>query len=232
MNRARKLLELIFALSLVACAPGGGSSGGSATSVAPQTATTPLSLNCINGTTLCSGNTYANYGGWTTYALPYNNTPYNYIPYFNQYGFCGCPSGYSPAYNATLGLGCVNTMYLQSIYGNAVFMGFGASGFLSWGAGSATTSIPQVSNIPGAPNQGTCTRQITQSCILNQFNTCGVGAFCSQILTGSNLGVCINPSANYNGFNGYSGYNGYVNGYPAPVVGGVGFGVGFGGYIY
>ncbi|QDK38938.1 hypothetical protein [Bdellovibrio sp. NC01] len=188
----KRLVFFIFALFVAACGSNGG--GGGNTTVA----VTPTDMRCINGSATCNTTAYGNYAGWTTYSMPYGNTVYNYTNYFNQYGFCGCPSGYSPSYNGTMGLGCISNQFLQPVYNYAVFMVFGAGSYTSWGGGGATINIPQVSNIPGSPNTGTCARNVTQSCLLDQANSCGVGATCRQVIGGSNLGVCTNPYQTYN----------------------------------
>lgn len=216
MKRAlTKLVYVLFALSVAACGSNNSSNG----TQLNQTATTPLDMRCLNGTTNCATSTYSNYGGWTTYSLPYNTPGYNYINYFTANGFCGCPGGYSPAYNSSMGLGCISSMALQPIYNYAVYMGFGYNGgFTTWMGGAATINIPQVSNIPGSAYQGACVHQITQSCLINQVNACGIGATCHQVITGSNLGVCINPNQQMappvynNGFGFSGGFSGGFNG--------------------
>jgi hypothetical protein len=37
---------------------------------------------------------------------------------------------------------------------------------------------------------GSCSRNLTQSCLINQGNTCSTGAQCRQVVAGSNIGVC------------------------------------------
>lgn len=206
----KRLVFIIFGLFVAACGGnGGGSNGGTLVAV------TPTSLGCINGSVTCNTAAYGTYSGWTTYSLPYGSTNYNYSNYFNQYGFCGCPSGYSPAYNGSMGLGCISNQILQPVYSSTVFMAFGGGTVTGWGGGGATINIPQVSNIPGSPNQGTCARQLTQSCLLDQGNSCGVGATCRQVISGSNLGVCTNPyQQTYQNNNpGVYGYGGFGYGY-------------------
>jgi hypothetical protein len=226
MKRAlTKFTYLIFTLTLAACGSsndgggGGTNNGGNGGNNANPIAVTPMDPRCINGTATCPSSTYNNYGGWTTYALP-NNTPgNNYMNYFGQNGFCGCPGGYSPSYNGNMGLGCLSSMALQPYYNSAVLMNMGTNG--TWGGGSATINIPQVSNIPGSAYQGACTSQITQSCLINQPTSCGPGATCRQVITGSGLGVCTNQNqmnqGNINGGGYNNGYNtGYNTGYNNP----------------
>ncbi|MDG0815576.1 hypothetical protein [Bdellovibrio svalbardensis] len=199
----KRLVFIIFALFVAACADKGGGGGSNTIAV------TPTDMGCINGSTVCNTGAYANYNGWTTYSLPYGSTQYNYSNYFNQYGFCGCPQGYSPAYNGSMGLGCISNQYLQPVYNYTVFMIFGSS-FTGWGGGGSVNNQPQVSNIPGSPNQGTCNRNLTQSCLLDQANSCSTGATCRQVISGSNLGVCVNPNQipSYPSY-GYGGGYGY-----------------------
>ncbi|HEX7672890.1 MAG TPA: hypothetical protein VF412_01895 [Bdellovibrio sp.] len=186
----KRLVFLVFALFVAAC---GGNGGGTNNSIA----VTPTDMGCLNGSTTCNTAAYGTYGnGWTTYNLPYGNVAYNYSTYFNQYGLCGCPVGYTPAYNGTMGLGCVSSQYLQPYFNTAIYMNFGGSayGYGYGGAYGASINLPQVSNIPGAANQGTCARNVTQSCLINQAGSCGVGATCQQVIAGSGLGVCVNPA--------------------------------------
>lgn len=205
----KRLVFIIFALFVAACGDkgGGGGGGGSKT-----VAVTPADMRCINGSTVCNTGAYANYTGWTTYSLPYGATQYNYSSYFNQNGFCGCPAGYAPAYNGSMGLGCISNQFLQPVSSYTVFMAFGGGGFTGWGDGGAVNNQPQYSNIPGSPNQGLCSHSLTQSCLLDQANSCGVGSTCSQVISGSNLGVCINPYQNQNSYQN-TNYNNYNTGY-------------------
>ena len=213
----KRLVFIVFALFVAACGNNGGGGGNGATTVA----VTPTNLNCLNGSTICNNSAYGSYTGWVPYSMPYGNTAYNYINYFNQFGFCGCPTGYSPAYNGSMGLGCIASQYLQPIYNWTVFMSFGGGDIYGWGGGGATINIPQVSNVPGSAYQGNCSRQVSQSCLLNQVNNCGAGATCRQVISGSNLGVCINPYQNSN----YNNGNYYNYGNP-------GYGYGYSGYGY
>lgn len=207
-------LSLFCTLALSACGSGVGSGGGGGNR--NTIAVTPANLGCINGSATCASETYSTYSGWTNYAMPYGNTGYNYTGYFNQYGFCGCPAGYSPAYNGTMGLGCIGNQYLYPYYNYTMFMSFGAAF-----GGGATINIPQVSNIPNTAYQGNCARQLTQSCLVNQANSCGTGATCQQVLTGSSLGVCINPYQTFQNYGTAYGPNyGYGNNFGA----GAGFG--------
>lgn len=204
----KRFVFIIFALFVAACGDKGGGGGSNTIAV------TPTDLRCINGSATCNTGAYGNYNGWTTYSYPYGNTQYNYSTYFNQYGFCGCPSGYSPAYNGSMGLGCISNQFLQPVYNFTVFMAFGGGGFYGWGGGGAINNQPQVSNIPGSPNQGACNRNLTQSCLLDQANSCSSGAICRQVVSGSNLGVCINNSnQNFNQGYGNNYGSGYTNGW-------------------
>lgn len=181
----KRLVFFIFALFLTACQ---GNDGGSGPVMANTTqVSTPLGMTCINGGTYCNNSAYYQYHGFIPYPGLYNYA-YNYTNYFNQYGFCNCPSGYQPIYNGTMGLGCVNTQLLQPYEGYYFTWQWG------WGYTSAAPqtviNYPQYSNIPGGTN-GQCSRTLTQSCLLDQGNTCDTGATCRQVLYGSNLGVCV-----------------------------------------
>lgn len=175
-----KLIIFIFALFLAACQGSNDSNGGNTTVV------TPLSMSCINGSAYCNNAAYGQTYGWMPYPGMYNYA-FDYTTVFAQYGFCNCPTGYQPVYNATYGLGCVNTQLLQA------YEGYYSSWQWGWGyaapAPQTTINIPQYSNIPGGTG-GQCTRTLTQSCLTDQANTCSAGATCRQVLAGSNLGVC------------------------------------------
>lgn len=177
----KRLMFFILALFVTACQ---GDNGGN------NMAVTPLTLNCINGLSYCNNNLYSQYHGWTPYPGLYNY-PYNYTNYFNRYGFCNCPGGYSPTYNGSYGLGCVNTQFLQPYSGYYYYWQFGLGGSYSYSAPQTTINYPQYSNIPGASNSGQCSGSLTQSCLLDQVNSCGAGATCRQVVSGSNLGVCV-----------------------------------------
>lgn len=178
----KRLIYFILALFVTACQP--GNNGGN------NVAVTPLNLNCINGTSYCNNNLYSQYNGWTSYPGLYNYA-YNYTNYFNQYGFCNCPSGYLPTYNGSYGLGCVNSQLLQPYAGFYYFWQFGLGSTYSYSAPQTTINYPQYSNVPGASNSGACSSTLTQSCQLDQVNSCGAGATCRQVISGSNLGVCV-----------------------------------------
>lgn len=191
MKRLIYLLFTVFALA--ACQPGDdGNTAGN------KVATTPLELSCINGTANCNNAAYGNYGyGWTTYTYPgaYNYT-YNYNNIFVQQGFCGCPSGYLPTYNGSYGLGCVSQQLLQPVWNNFYFWSYSYGYTYGYSyvpsAPQMTINHPQYSNIPTNSNSySSCSQTLTQSCILSQGNTCGVGATCREVLSGSNLGVCV-----------------------------------------
>lgn len=178
----KRLVFFIFALFLAACQ--GNDNGNPA--VNNTVVTTPLSMSCINGGTYCNNNVYSQYRGFIPYPGMYNYA-YDYTNQFNQYGFCNCPSGYQPVYNGSMGLGCIYSGLMQSDIWYFTWQ-------WGWGYTSAapqtTINYPQYSNIPGGTN-GRCSRTLTQSCLLDQGNTCDTGATCRQVLQGSNLGVCV-----------------------------------------
>ncbi|MGZ3770888.1 MAG: hypothetical protein ACXVCP_12240 [Bdellovibrio sp.] len=178
----KRLMFFIFAIFVVACQ---GNNGGNNNNIA----VTPLNLNCINGTAYCNNNMYTQYQGYAPYPGLYGY-PYNYTNYFNQYGFCNCPSGYIATYNGSYGLGCVNTQLLQPYYGYYSYYQFGY-GVSSYPAPQTTINYGQYSNIPGASNSGSCSGSLTQSCLLNQMYSCGTGAMCQPVVAGSNLGICV-----------------------------------------
>lgn len=199
---------LILALFVAACQNDGGGDGGAAP--ANTTVTTPLT-NCLDGTTYCNNQYYSAVPGFIPYPMPYGayGQPYNYMAYFNRHGFCDCPYGTSPVYNPTYGLGCIRTRLLTQNYygGGGAYLYWQFQMGTSWNTGWADASyyhysaptmpnnFAQYSNIPNgyySGSGGSCPRNLTQSCLLNQPNTCGVGATCRQVLSGSALGVCAN----------------------------------------
>lgn len=183
----KRLLFIIFAvMSMAACQPDNNNGGN-------QIATTPLDMNCINGTTYCNNSVYQNYAGFmpypNMYAYGYN---YNYANMFMQQGLCNCPLGWSPVYNGTMGLGCVQSYYIQPWVNSYFSWNFGMSqtGW-GWSAPQATINWNQQSNIPNAGNSlGSCARTVTHSCVIGQANNCASGQVCRQILNGSSLGIC------------------------------------------
>lgn len=178
----KRLVFFIFALFLAACQGNDGGGGVNNTQVV-----TPLGMSCINGQAYCNNTGYSQYSGFIPYPGMYNYA-YDYTNYFNQYGFCNCPAGYQPIYNGSMGLGCINTALM------APYEGFYFSWQWGWGYTSAapqmSNNFPQYSNIPQGTN-GQCSRTLTQSCMLDQSITCGAGATCRPVFSGSNLGVCI-----------------------------------------
>lgn len=180
----KRLVFIIFTLFVMACQPNNDGNGGN------TQVTTPLNMSCLNGSAYCNSNQYAQYYGWMPYPGLYNYA-YDYTSYFNQYGFCNCPSGYAPVYNGSFGLGCVNTQILEPYVGFTFNWQWGTWSYTT-AAPQTTINYPQYSNIPGASNSAySCSRTLTQSCLLDQGNTCGTGATCRQVISGSNLGVCV-----------------------------------------
>jgi len=114
----KKLLLVLVTLVLAACGDDGGGGG--------TTAVSPLELQCINGQTNCNNAGYNQYPGWSSY--PYQNGGYNYVNYFAQNGFCNCPIGTVPAYNGTMGLGCVRNTYINAYAGAYFYWNFGNLG--------------------------------------------------------------------------------------------------------
>lgn len=199
MKRLIYLLFTVFALA--ACQPDKDGGGGNQT-----TATTPLQLNCINGTSNCNTNAYGYYQGFQPYNFPYingygygYNYGFNYNNVFINQGFCGCPHGYLPTYNGTMGLGCIQQNLIYDNPPGQLFYWSYTNGYTYgyiWSyvpaAPQVATNFPQYSNIPSAPNSfGSCSQNLTRSCILSQANSCDTGATCRQVIAGSNLGVCV-----------------------------------------
>lgn len=198
---------LIFALFMTAC-QGDDGGGGGGTAVTTTTVTTPLT-SCLDGTTYCNNQQYSGLPGFMPYPGMYGYA-YNYMTYFNQNGFCNCPQGWTPVYNSSYGLGCVQSRLLMQNYSasylywefqNSSSWSYGwaqSNDYYYWSYYSAPTipnNFAQSSNIPNGyygGSGGSCSRNLTQSCLLNQANTCGAGATCRQVIAGSSLGVCAN----------------------------------------
>lgn len=180
----KKLVFFIITVFMISCQQSNDNGGGS------TPVKTPLSMSCINGAAYCNNSAYAYHPGWMPYPGMYNYA-YDYTSYFNQNGFCHCPRGYMPVYNGTYGLGCVNTQILEPYAGLYFYWSWGSWGYTT-AAPQTTINYPQYSNIPEASNSASsCSRSLTQSCLLDQANTCGTGATCRQVISGSNLGVCF-----------------------------------------
>ncbi|MFS4458256.1 hypothetical protein [Bdellovibrio sp. HCB2-146] len=185
---------MLTTLALVACGDDGGGGG--------QTAVSPLELQCINGQANCPNNGYNQYPGWSAYPYAYNNG-YNYVNYFAQNGFCNCPYGSIPAYNGTMGLGCVRNTYIQPYVGAYFYWNFGNIYAGAWGGAGGypyyntytypgynyPNNYPQFSNV-NAYQGPSCTQNLAQSCYLNVPNSCGGGLVCRPTAANSNLGIC------------------------------------------
>ncbi|UYL08791.1 hypothetical protein B9G69_017245 [Bdellovibrio sp. SKB1291214] len=232
----KRLFVFLMTLVVVACGDGGGGGG-------TDTATTPVQgdARCITSSTLCNNTVYGNYPGWQPYTFPYGGTNYNYQTYFQQYGACGCPVGFAPAYNSVMGMGCYR---IQAGFNWNLLYSFTYNTYNANAYGYAPQSgynFQQVSAMPNG-NGANCTGRIATSCLIDQANSCGTtGATCQSIGSG-NLGVCVsgygygyNTGYNYNtgyypgygyGYNTGYGYPGYGYGVGAGIS--VGVGVGFG----
>lgn len=193
----KRLIFFISALFLISCQSNDNGGGN-------RLAITPLGLGCLNGTNYCNNTMYNQYPGWSAYP-GYNNYGYNpgynpgynyghnqnysYMNYYNQHGFCNCPAGYLPSYNGTYGLGCVNAQLIQPYAGAYFYWQFGAG--TGYQAPQTSINYPQFSNVPGAASSGLCSHTLTQSCLLDQYNTCSIGARCQPVNPGSRLGICV-----------------------------------------
>jgi hypothetical protein len=183
----KKIWVVISSLFLVVACQQGDGSGSNNVNLTPM----GNSFSCINGTTYCNNTAYSQTYGWMPYPGLYTYA-YNYMSYFSQNGFCSCPVGYLPIYNGTLGLGCVMSQYLEVYSGYYYFWQFSYRIGYEAPAPQTQINIPQYSNVPGAINSAAnCLSTLTQGCLLNQPNSCDIGATCRQTVPGSVLGVCI-----------------------------------------
>src|SRR5690606_34847606 len=120
---------------------GGGNNSNTTTTTL---ATTPLTTNCLNGSTYCNNSLYGNNNGWMAYPGMYNYA-YNYTNYFNRYGFNNCPYGYMATYNNSYGLGCVNQQLVRPYSGFYTYWQWG-TGSTGWGQLNSMYSAPQYPN--------------------------------------------------------------------------------------
>ncbi len=187
---------------LAACGGGGGGGNNNTAANSGTVATTGLTTSCLTGTVNCNNGVYGQYSqyGWQTYP----GNPYlvqggiqSYF-YQNSYRFCECPVGTQPAYNGSLGLGCVQT----SMVPQAAFQwNLGVN--LSWSfrrgfrGGSTHRRIhrDQATGFRGGEN---CYSGLAQSCYINQPGSCVNGGSCLATSAGSPLGLCANPQQGYN----------------------------------
>lgn len=161
------------------------------------TATTPTT-NCLYANSPgCNGTMYnqypftpypGNYGGYGYggggYYGGYYQPPYygNGYPYSNT-GFCQCPGGYSPVYNNSAGLGCVQQQYLAPVAG---LVGY----WTLQGSNTQWVNIPQVSNIPSNQTSNvSCMNGVAQACVLNQAANCPSGQTCHAV--SNTAGICV-----------------------------------------
>lgn len=192
----KTLLGLMTLMSLALTACPGTNSGNNSNTVTTQ-ATTPLDPRCLNGTTYCPQQNYNSYYmyGWMAYPQYY----YNGIS-SNGY-FCSCPSGYSPTYNPSWGLGCLASSYLAPFQSfTVVYNTWSYYGYPYTYAYTApvytnnNVNIPQVSNMQGGDYAASCNMTtLTQSCFVNQANSCGGTNRCVPTVSGSPIGICTTP---------------------------------------
>lgn len=190
---------LVMPLVFVACADKGG--GGDQT-IAAVPAPAPTTT-CVDGTTYCNSNQYANYNGFRPY--PGNPYYYNVNTVWGAGGyvgnFCNCPWGSRPVYNGQFGMGCVSVNTFNAYAGGAVYWGYGANN-------NQWVNMPQISNSQGYPqntNNG-CFQNVAQSCFVDQMNACGAGRVCQTTGGGSRLGICVAPGATNTSAGSIGGY--------------------------
>lgn len=201
---------LFICTSLLVAACGSNNNNNNSSPTATPTATTALNPSCLNGTTNCNNNQYNQYYqyGWQAYPTnPYYTNGLGQSYYNGNYRFCNCPTGFVPAYNGSLGLGCVSANYVP----NDAYrwsLGYGYSWTFSYGygfgpvapvpTGNNMINFGQISNTQGYPATYSCYTNVAQACYVDQANSCGNGAQCIATVGGSRLGICSN-SANNNG---------------------------------
>lgn len=190
-------LTFITTMFLVACGSDDSSNNNSA-----KVATTPLHLSCINGQAHCDNSQYYQHQGFMPYPGMYNYA-YDYSAVFINRGLCGCPVNFAPTYNDSYGLGCVRSSQIQ-VYSATVSnwsyaYGFGYGFYVGMTSTSYYTPAPQMqsnyvqqSNIVGnGLHQASCQAQITQSCFMDQANSCGERSQCRPVFNQGRLGICV-----------------------------------------
>ncbi len=192
----KKWVLLLSVLCLTACGNKGGDDNNNNNSTPPNTATTPLDSSCLQGGAYCD-NTVYNQNGWVAYP---NSNYQNYQGYYN---FCACPAGYMPAYNGSIGLGCVRTRYVPQTYfqwqfewqsGNGGRRYHSVSGSVNYGYaygnGNGANHGQQSNTRPQSSQGSNCFQNVAQSCFVGQTNNnCYNGGIC-QATGAGNLGVC------------------------------------------
>ncbi len=143
-------------------------------------ALTPNS-GCLNGQNNCTYSGQYN-GGFRNYP---RNTNGQYTGYYDNYqsGFCGCQAGYSVAYSNHLGLTCINHSQLAR---NAHYFSYG------WNYQQYAFSAPQPRSYNAIPSQyrGACNKDVLQTCLVIQSDSCGSNGYCRAI-GGGDLGLCL-----------------------------------------
>ena len=151
-------LLLMALLGLSACQKKDDNNGGAQADVYAQTPCSATNLtNCNNGAYNQYGNNQVQF---LTYQGNYNN------------GFCGCPAGYRPIMNPTMGLSCAPANFFGSAnynynngnnrYGYASRYSYGSnSGYVRWGYSYST--INNYGNYGHSQHQGGITQQPGQN---------------------------------------------------------------------
>jgi len=175
------ITSLVLTAALVACNKKEDDNSGQVIAQPPAP-----NANCLNGQTNCNPALYNQYNQFGF--QPYGINPYQYggmSAYWGMNGnygqFCNCPAGFQPGYSGYMGLGCVNTTYLQPMTG-INYWGIQPNNY-QW------VNIGQVSNINGYPQTQSCTSNLLNFCRVDQRGSCGTG-ICRPTAGGSIMGVC------------------------------------------
>lgn len=181
----KKWILAFSILFLAACGDKGQDNKGADNNTANvSNASTPLDSNCLQNNAYCDNTIYNQQQNW----MAYPNS--NYQSYQGNYTFCACPSGYMPAYNGTIGLGCVRkTRAPQTYYQWQFKWRSNQSGFRYDYNYSSSRRRSTRSHTQQNRN---CYANIAQSCFIGQANGCQSGGQCQSTGTGS-LGVCVTP---------------------------------------
>ncbi len=193
----KKLFTALLMTMFLAACGSDNSSNGSGT-----VATTPLQLSCINGQTYCDNSGYYGNPGFMPYPGMHRYA-YDYSDAFVNQGLCNCPSSYIPTYNDSYGLGCVRSasvqVYSATVSNWSYAYGFGFGFYIGYSNTSYYTPAPQISSnyvqqsniVNNIYHQARCQSEITQSCFVDQPNSCGQRSQCRPVSSKSRLGICV-----------------------------------------
>lgn len=167
-----------------------------------QFATSPTDTTCLYGYGSCDNTYYNQYAQYGFSAYPGSQTinmnpqSANRYDVYNNYNsnnqgqngnittFCSCPVGTRPVYNGSIGLGCVNTVYMAPYQTKAYYWGSKSSNY-DW------VNWDQYSNINSASGPNGCYNNLAWACFIDLANSCFDGQTCQTLVNNSRLGICV-----------------------------------------